>query len=253
MNIDLSGLKALVTGGSTGIGRAAAIALAKAGAEVALTYRSREDEAVSAVAEIESAGGQARAFGADLANAHEAKNLVEHVTSEFGGLDILVNNAGSLVQRAAIEEIDHELWHRIMGVNLHSAFYCTQTALPYLKKSNNGRIINLGSIAGHTGGGGGSVPYATSKGAIHTFTRGLARELAPTGITVNAISPGVIDTPFHEQFTPPERYQELAREVPLGRAGTPEETAVAIVFLVSPQARYITGEIIEVNGGQLMR
>lgn len=166
---------------------------------------------------------------------------------------MLVNNAGSLIQRSPLEETESELWRKVMATNLDSAYYCTRFALPYLKKSAYGRVINLGSIAGHSGGGPGSFHYASAKGAVHTLTKGLARELAPLGITVNAVSPGVIDTPFHQRFSSEERIRQMVSEVPLGRIGTPEDVAPLVVFLVSDQASYITGQVIEVNGGQLMR
>lgn len=253
MRIDLTGRKALVTGASTGIGRAIAIALAQAGCNVAVGYRTSKAEAEEVVEQIRALGVKAIALGGDVSVEEEAKAVVEGAAAALEGIDILVNNAGSLIKRSPLEETPTELYRKVIATNLDSAYFCTKYALPYLKKSAYGRVINLGSIAGHHGGGPGSWHYAAAKGGIHTITKGWAREFAPFGITVNAVSPGVIDTPFHQRFSSPERIRQMVSEVPLGRIGKPEDVAPLVVFLVSDQASYITGQVVEVNGGQLMR
>lgn len=253
MRIDLTGRKALVTGASTGIGRAVALALAQAGCHVAVGYRTSKDEAESVAAKIRALGVNAVALGGDVSVEEEAKAVVQGAVEALDGIDILVNNAGSLIKRTPLEETPTELYRQVIATNLDSAFYCTKYALPCLKESACGRVINLGSIAGHHGGGPGSWHYAAAKGGIHTVTKGWAREFAPFGITVNCVSPGVIDTPFHERFSSPERIRQMVSEVPLGRIGKPEDVAPLVVFLASDQASYITGQVIEVNGGQLMR
>lgn len=163
-----------------------------------------------------------------------------------------MNNAGSMVRRATLEELDEELWDRIMDVNLKSVYLVTKAVFPLMKEQGKGKIINLTSIAARNGGGHGAIAYAASKGGVSTLTRGFAKDLVKYNILVNAISPGVITTPFHDQFSTPEIREKQVATIPLGREGTPEETIGAALFLASSNADYITGEIIEVNGGQLM-
>ncbi len=248
MQIDLSGKAALVTGGNVGIGRAIALALAESGANVGLTYLSHAgDETVQA---IEALGRRAVALRMDATQSGEVKRTVASLAESLGGhIDILINNAGGLVGRTAIAEMSDEQWRRIIDVNLTSTFYCTRAVLPYMR-SGWGRIVNNGSIAAHHGGGGGAVAYAAAKGAIHTFTRGLAKELAPRGITVNAVAPGfIVDTPFHETFTTPEVREASIAQTLLKRGGTPADVAGVVLYLVSDLAAYVTGEVAEVNGG----
>lgn len=253
MRVDLAGRKALVTGASTGICRAIAVALARAGCDVAVGYRASRQEAEEVAGLIRAAGRNTVVLEGDVALEEQAKAVVEGAASALGGLDILVNNAGSLIQRTPLTEADTQVWRRVMGTNLDSVYYCTRYAVPYLRQSAAGRVINMGSVAGHTGGGPGAWHYAAAKGGVHTLTMGFARELAPYGITVNAVAPGVIDTPFHQRFSSEERMKQMLSEVPLGRIGTPEDVAPLVVFLASDQASYITGQVIAVNGGQLMR
>lgn len=248
MQIDLTGKTALVTGGNIGIGRAIAMSLAESGADVAITYLSHDrDEPTHA---IEALGRRALALRLDATDSAAVNRTVAQVAEAFDGhIDILVNNAGGLVKRIHIEEMDDETWRRVVDINLTSAFYCTRAVLPRMYRGW-GRIVNNGSIAGHHGGGNGSVAYAAMKGAIHTFTRGLSKEVAARGITVNAVAPGLIlDTPFHQKFTPPEAQEASIQQTPLKRAGHPHDVASAVLYLCSDLAAFVTGEVIEINGG----
>ncbi len=243
---------AWVTGSSTGIGRACALSLTKEGCKVAVHYNRSEDEAKEVVEEVESTGGEALLVGGDVADAGEVKRMVGEIEERFGRLDILVNNAGSLIERRSLEEMDENLWDRVMDVNLKSVYLCSQAALPLMKRRGRGKIVNMTSVAARTGGGPGSVAYATSKGGVSTLTRAMAKELISDGIIVNAVAPGIITTPFHEQFTPDDVREKMTGNIPIGREGTPEEISAAVVYLASSQADYIVGEILEINGGMLM-
>jgi 3-oxoacyl-[acyl-carrier protein] reductase len=184
--------------------------------------------------------------------ADEIQSLVRGATDKLGPIDILVNNAGSLIERQRIPELTEERWDEVMNLNLKSAMLCAQAVLPSMVERQTGAIINVVSIAGRTGGGPGAGAYSVAKGGLITLTKSLAKELAPHGIRVNAISPGVIDTPFHEVFSTPEMMRNFVATIPLGRVGTPQECAKVIAFLASDAASFVIGETIEVNGGQLM-
>ena len=247
-----SGEVAWVTGSSTGIGRAVAEGLAREGCRVAVHYNSSEDEAREVVNGIEGSGGEAMLVGGDVSDGGEVRRMADEIEDRFGRLDILVNNAGSLLERRSLEEMTEDLWDRVMDVNLKSVYLCSQAVLPVMKRQGRGRIINITSVAARNGGGPGSVAYATAKGGVSTLTRAMAKELVADNILVNGVAPGVITTPFHDRFTPPDVREKMAGAIPIGREGTPEETAGAVVFLASSAADYLVGEIIEVNGGQLM-
>ena len=251
--IDLSGSTALVTGASSGIGAATAITLADVGAKVVLGYLRNEAGALRTVERIRAAGGTAAAIKADVRRAGDVRMLVDRAVDTLGPLDILVNNAGSLVERLGIREITEERLDEILALNLKSAVFATQAAVGSMIERKRGAIVNVVSIAGHTGGMNGAGAYASSKAALTAYTKAIAKELAPVGIRVNAVSPGVIDTPFHEVFSTPESIASMVKGIPLGRVGTSEECATVIAFLSSNAASYIVGETIEINGGQLMR
>ena len=249
---DLSGKVALVTGASSGIGRATAEALARCGARVAINYHQNARGADEARRAIESAGGKAVAVQADVRNATGVKALVARAIKELGPVDILVNNAGSLVERLKLLELTEARWNEVMDLNLKSAFLCSQAVAPSMMDRKGGAIINVSSVAGRNGGALGSIHYSTAKGGLITFTKGLAKELAAYNVRVNAVSPGVIQTHFHEQFSTPEMMQAYCKMIPLGRVGTPMEVASVIAFLASDAASFLVGETIEINGGMLM-
>ena len=251
-SFDLKGRVALVTGASSGIGRATAEALAANGARVAINFHRNEAGAAATRAQIVGAGGSAIIAQANVTRASEVQSLVERTVAEFGPIDILVNNAGSLVERLRILELTEERWDEVIDLNLKSAFLSCQAVAGSMMKRKTGTIVNVSSIAGRTGGALGSIHYSTAKGGLITFTKGLAKELGPFGVRVNAVSPGVIDTPYHEQFSSPEMMKTYTSQIPLGRIGTPEEVAKVICFLASDAASYLTGETIEINGGMFM-
>jgi 3-oxoacyl-[acyl-carrier protein] reductase len=251
-SFDMNGKVAIVTGGSSGIGRATAEMLAANGARVAINFHRNNAGAESARAEIVSRGGQAIAVQADVTRANEVQSLVEQTVAEFGPVDILVNNAGSLVERLKILELNEERWDEVIDLNLKTAFLCSRAVAASMMERKTGAIINVSSIAGRTGGALGSIHYSAAKGGLITFTKGLAKELAPFGARVNAVSPGVIDTRFHEEFSSPEMMRGYVAAIPLGRVGTPHEVAKVICFLASDAASFLAGETIEINGGMFM-
>jgi len=250
--LSLSGKVALVTGASSGIGAATAIVLAEMGAKVALSYHSNKTGAEEVTAKILAAGGTAIAVHADVRVAADILSLVKRSVDELGPIDILVNNAGSLVERMRILDVNPERWDEILNLNLKSAVLCAKGVAASMIERKKGAIINVVSIAGRNGGGPGAGAYAAAKGGLISYTKSLAKELAPHGVRVNAISPGVIETPFHEVFSTPEMMRNFVAAIPLGRAGTSLECAKVIAFLASEASAYIVGETIEVNGGLLM-
>jgi len=251
--LDLTGNVALVTGASSGIGAATAETLAELGARVAIGYHGNKAGAEAVRERIVAAGGTAIALAADVRRAEEVRELVDRATAELGAIDILVNNAGSLVMRRGIRDITEEHLDEIVALNLKSAILAAQAVARSMIERKRGAIVNVVSIAGHTGGGPGAGAYAAAKAALTAYSKSLAKELAPHGVRVNAVSPGVIDTPFHEVFSTPEMMRSFVSTIPLGRVGTAVECANVIAFLCSNAASYIVGETIEINGGQLMR
>lgn len=243
---------AWVTGSSTGIGAASAVALAHQGCRVAVHYNRSEDEAQEVMEKITASGGDAMLVGGDVSDAGEVERMAREVEDRYGRLDVLVNNAGSLIERRSFSEMTEGLWDRVISVNLKSVFLCSKAVLPMMKRQGSGRIINVTSVAARNGGGPGSAAYASAKGGVSTLTRAMAKDLVSDNILVNGVAPGVITTPFHDRFTPPDVRENMAAAIPMGREGTPEEVAGAVLFLASPWANYLVGEIIEVNGGQLM-
>jgi 3-oxoacyl-[acyl-carrier protein] reductase len=251
---DLKGLRALVTGSSTGIGAAVAKAYAANGMRVVVHYKSSEAQANAVAAEIRTAGGEAHVLQADVADSAQAVDLVNRAADKLGGLDVLVNNAGALVKRTPIAEIEDEFFDSVVDLNVRSVVMASKAALPYLKKSGGkASVINLSSIAARNGGGPGSSLYASSKAFVLNLTRGMAKEFVPFGIRVNGVSPGVIMTPFHERYSTAEQIEAMRKTVPMERVGTPQDNVGVFLFLASPaMSGYITGQTIEVNGGQYM-
>jgi 3-oxoacyl-[acyl-carrier protein] reductase len=253
MNIRFDDKNIIVTGASTGIGRATAIEFAKNGAKVVVNYFHSPEAAEEVVGVIESDGGEAIAIQADVSKKDDVDKLVQGSIEFFGErIDVLINNAGGLLERKAIMKVDESLWDECFNLNVKSVFLCCQAVVPLMKKQGFGKIVNVSSVAARNGGGPGAAHYSTSKSAVLTFTKGLAKELINSGITVNNVSPGVITTPFHDKFTSTEMRENFKKAIPIGREGSAQETAWSILFLASNYADYIVGETLEVNGGLLM-
>lgn len=250
--LDFSGKAALVTGASSGIGRATAEFLAECGAAVAIGYHRNEKGAAEAKSRIEAAGGKAIIVQSDVTKNDQIETMIKEVVTKLGAIDILVNNAGSLVERLKTAELTEQRWDEVFALNVKSAFFCTQAVVPAMVEKGAGVIVNVTSIAGRNGGAPGSIHYSAAKGAMTTMTKGLAKEFAAQGIRVNAVSPGVIDTPFHETFSTPEAMANFRNIIPLGRVGSSNEVARVVAFLASDLSAYLCGETIEINGGMLM-
>lgn len=270
---DFTGKVVLVTGASSGIGRATAEFFGECGAKVAVSYLKNEAGADAAVAAIAGANigrgmasgadtsivsdssettGRALAVQADVTKNSEIARMIKEVEDNLGAIDVLVNNAGSLVERLRTAELTEERWDEVFALNVKSAFFAAQAVVPKMLEKGAGVIVNVTSIAGRNGGALGSIHYSAAKGAMAAMSKGLAKEFAGQGIRVNAVSPGVIDTPFHETFSTPEAMANFKNIIPMGRVGTSAEVARVIAFLASDAAAYLCGETIEINGGMLM-
>jgi 3-oxoacyl-[acyl-carrier protein] reductase len=252
MKYDLTGRAALVTGASGGIGQVTAVALGRAGAVVGVHYHASAAEAEATLEAVRAAGGSGLLLRADLREPAEAEAAVDRFVSHAGRLDILFNNAGSPVRRTRIEDCPPELWLEVFAVNVHSAFHVTRRAIPALRAGGRGSVINNLTLSVQTGGANGAGPYAAAKGALQVLTRTLARELAPT-VRVNAVMPGVIETRHHETFSTAERMELYRKETPLERNGRAEEVAEVVLFLASDASSFLTGALLDVNGGRFLR
>jgi len=247
----LQGKVALVTGASRGIGRAIAVALGRRGAKVIINYASREDAAREAAKAVEEVGGQAVVAGFDVANGTAVTEAIKALGKEHGGLDILVNNAGVAVNGLLMRFTD-EQWAKSINTNLGGAFNCTRAAAVMLLKAKDaGRIINITSVVGEMGNGG-QAAYSASKAGLIGLTMSTAKELSSRGVTCNAVSPGFIETDMTAEHLPEAQRAKLLEGIPLGRIGRAEEVADTVAFLAGPEATYITGQVIRVNGGLLM-
>lgn len=249
---DLAGKAVLVTGASTGIGAALAKALGAQGAMVGVHYNSSKDAAEAVANAVKDAGGRAFLVRADASRSSEIARAVEDTAAAFGRLDGLVNNAGGMVGRMAYADMDDAYYDKVMDLNGRSVIAASRAAIPHLKRQG-GFIINTSSIAARNGASNGAGLYGSSKALVSNITRGMAKELVGFGIRVNAVAPGVIDTPFHERYSTEAQLKANVATVPMGRVGTPEECVGAYLFLASESlSSYIIGQVIEVNGGQLM-
>ncbi|HWT31708.1 MAG TPA: SDR family oxidoreductase [Propylenella sp.] len=249
---DLAGKTVLITGGSTGIGAALVRAFAAQGSRVALHYNASVEAAERLAREVTEAGGDVFLVRGDVSVSAEVERIVAETASHFGRLDGLINNAGGMLGRVPYAEITDEHYDAVMDLNARSVFVACRAAIPWLKQ-NGGFIITTSSIAARNGGGGGAGLYGASKAFVSNVTRGLARELIPFNIRVNAVAPGVIVTPFHDRYSTPEQLKALLAIIPQGRLGTAEDCVGAYLFLASDiLSGFMIGQIIEVNGGQLM-
>jgi 3-oxoacyl-[acyl-carrier protein] reductase len=247
----LHGKVALVTGASRGIGRAIAVALGQRGAKVIINYATREDAAREAVTAVEAAGGQAVIAGFDVANSAQVTEAIKAIGKDHGGLDILVNNAGIAVNGLLLRFSD-EQWQKTLSVNLGGAFHCTRAAASLLLRAKAaGRIINITSVVGEQGNGG-QAAYAAAKAGLIGLTMSTARELASRGVTCNAIAPGFIETDMTAEHLPEAQRAKLLEQIPLGKIGGATDVGDAAAFLAGPEAGYITGQVLRVNGGMLM-
>ena len=255
---DIAGKAVLITGASTGIGAALARAFAAQGAWVGLHFNSSAAAATALAAEITAAGGRVALIQADMSNGAGARSAVEQAVAAFGRLDGLINNAGGMVRRVSYELATEKDYDEIMDLNARSVLVASSAAIPHLKAAAKesggaGFIINTTSIAARNGAGGGAGLYGSSKSFVSNVTRGMAKELIPFGIRVNAVAPGVIDTPFHERYSTEAQMTAMVATIPQGRAGVAEDCVGAFLFLASAAlSGYIIGQVIEVNGGQLM-
>lgn len=243
----LNGKTAVITGGGRDIGRACALRLAKEGANIAINYFSSSAGADQTVADIKAAGGKAFALQGDLNDQADVDALVAKAVAEYGQVDVLLNNSGGLIARKTIAEMSLDHWRAVMDLNLTSTFMMIKACLPHMK---TGAIVNIASQAGRDGGGPGAVAYSTSKGAVMTMTRGLAKELGPA-IRVNALCPGMIDTDFHNIHTKDEARRGFEAAVPVRRQGRPEDIANLVLFLACDESAFITGANVDINGGMV--
>jgi len=244
----LKGKVAIVTGGARDIGRQASLKLIEAGAKVCINYFSNKEQAAETLQIIKQAGGEAIDIQGDMSKATDVKKVVDACTNEYGKvIHVLVNVAGGIMGRKPLAEITEEFWDSVIDVNLKSAFLVTKEVVPYM--TEGGAIVNFSSQAARDGGGFGALAYATSKGGVLTMTRGLAKELGPKGIRVNCVSPGMINTTFHNTFTKPEVRTNVAAATPLRREGEAKEVGDLVLYLASDASSFINGESIEINGG----
>jgi 3-oxoacyl-[acyl-carrier protein] reductase len=251
---DLKGKVILITGGSTGIGAAAARAFGRNGAKVALNYNASGAEAERVSAAIEASGGETILIQGDVTQPDASARITAEAVRAFGRIDVLVNNAGALVRRTPVDQYTDEFVDAVLDLNVKQVVrFIRDVSIQMRKQGSGGSIINVSSIAARHGGGPGSVIYAAAKGFIATATRGWAKELVKDGIRVNAVSPGVIDTPFHERYSTAEQLAAMQATIPMNRIGTSEECVGAFLYLASQElSGYVTGQIMEVNGGQYM-
>ena len=246
---DLQGKVSLVTGGTRGIGRAIVLELAEAGADVVFNYQQSKKQADEVCQLVRAKGVRTQAFPADVGSDEDVQRMVDEAVKVFGPISVLVNNAGITRDRSFLK-MSREQWHEVLRVNLDGVFNVTHAVLPAMVNTGWGRVINISSVIGEMGNFG-QTNYAATKGAIISFTKSLAREVARKGVTVNAVAPGFVATDMTKDV-PPAALDQVKSMTPLGRLGEPEEIAAAVGFLASPRASFITGEVLSVNGGYHM-
>ncbi len=248
---DLAGKAGIVTGAAVGLGREIALALSDAGAFVGIHFHRSEREAAEVLAEVRQRGGDGLTLAADLTREDQCNSLVDRFVAQAGRLDIVVNNAGALVAAKLIEECPLDVWEKTFAINVTSAFLVTKRSIPHLRKSRSGRVVNIVSASMESGGTFGAGAYAAAKGALHIFTRTMAKEYGPE-IRTNSICPGVIETQHHAG-TPAERLAAYRQATPLKRNGKPDEVALAVLYLVSDASSFTNGALLDVNGGRVLR
>ena len=246
---EFAGKVAVVTGGASGIGRAATLAFASAGAAVAFSYLSSEDEAGEIRAAVERGGGRALALKADLTDPAAVENLFGQAERELGPPDAVFANAGGLIRRVRCVDQTPEFWAEAFALNVTSTFLTCRAALRRMEARREGAIVLMSSLAAFDGGGPGASHYAASKGAVATYTRALAKEVGPLGIRVNGVAPGLIATRFHDTFNTPDGRRGTVERTPVRREGQPDDVAEAVLYLASPRASFLSGEILQINGG----
>ena len=250
--LDLTGKVAFISGAAVGIGKACALALGKAGAFIGLHYFSSKEAAESLHKELSAQNIKSLLLPADLTDEIQANAVVDKLVAETGRLDILVNNSGGLVKRAKIEDTALADWHKSLDINLTSAFLVTKRAIPHLRNTGSGRIVNLLSLSVQTGGANGAGAYAASKGGLMVFTHTLAKELAPH-VRTNSVMPGTVETQHHEIHSTPEMMENYRKQTPLGRNTMAEEVASSVLFLASDMSSHINGALIDISGGRFLR
>lgn len=250
---DLEGKAVLITGASTGIGAAAARAFAGCGARVAIHYNASEAEAQSVAQDVRAAGAEAALVRGDVTAEADVERVVAETRAAFGRIDVLVNNAGGMLGRIRIEDYTIAHIDRVLALNVTQVALFMRAVVPGMREQKWGNVINVSSIAARNGGGGGAILYAAAKGFVSTATRGWAKEVVGDGIRVNAVSPGVITTPFHERYSTAAQLEAMRATVPMNRLGAADECAGTFLYLASDAlSGYVTGQVIEVNGGQYM-
>lgn len=244
------GKVALVTGSTTGIGNAIARQFLSHGGKAVIHGYKKTDDDEAMITELRKEGHDVLLVEGDVTVKSDVDHMMRQIEEHFGHIDILVNNVGAFVKKARFEDIEEDDWERIIAVNLKSVFLVTQAALPLIKKQGEGRIINITSNVERTGGTPEGAAYAAAKGGVSSLTRSLAKQMVSHNILVNAVSPGLIDTPFHNSAAPLDSYEHIFSNIPLKRSGTADEIAGAVLYLASPYSSYVVGETIEVSGGR---
>ena len=253
MASDLKDKVVVITGASTGIGAAAARAFARLGSKIVIHYNASKGAAEGVHKDIEAMGSQAALVGGDVTKPETVKHVVAESLKAFGRIDVLINNAGGMIGRTKIDDYTDAYLDKVLKLNVTQVAMFMHAVVPVMRKQGGGNVINVSSIAARHGGGGGAIIYAGAKGFISTATRGWAKEVVGDNIRVNAVSPGVVTTPFHERYSTAEQLKAMQATIPMNRLGSAEECAGTFIYLASDEmSGYVTGQVIEVNGGQYM-